>query len=292
MGTNVRTASWAAFLLGMAGTVACSSPPADASFGEDTAALRVDPNVAGKARLYRQLSMRKAGILLTDGILFGFGHEGPTCQMQISRAGACIMATCPSEPVTGWADMGEVRVHGGLSDVSFTPTQAAPYSILTDPFWQGGNVVRVTNTGAPGGIGRSTARLVLPGRATVVNPSVPVGGSTTLQRSSDLLVDWAPPAGPNQGDVLFRVQLWSKVEFGPDGVSVPGQKTSVATCTYPVAAGHGVVPAAAIASIHTDTGALQGDTVYTTLDRAGNRSVVEVQASDSAGLNADVTFVP
>jgi len=212
---------------------------------------------------------------------------------QKSSNRSCMTATSDScsalifAPLAGDAglppitDAGVITVSGGAMPIMLTPQSGGGgYAAFhgTSPLWSGGESITVSAAG--GEVPAFAATTTAPGTATL---TMPAARPTTIARGSDLMLSW------NGSGIGLVEVLLSAASAGMPAVEVH--------CRYPLAAGHGVVPAAILANLPAGS---MGAMVMTTLtpqtvSAGSNWSVdvaLETAAVDQSGasVSSSVTF--
>jgi hypothetical protein len=178
------------------------------------------------------------------------------------------------------ADAGVISVSGGAMPIMLTPQSGGGYAPFhgMSPLWSGGEPITIS---AAGGERRHfAATTTAPGAATL---TMPAERPTTIARGSDLSLSWS-----GSGIGVVEVLL---------SASSAGMPAVEVHCRYPLAAGHGVVPAAILGNLPAGSmGALVMTTLTPqTLSAGGSWSVdvaLETVAVDQSGasVSSSVTF--
>jgi hypothetical protein len=236
-------------------TTADAAAEGDAALGHDagrapdsatTDASDAGPPLRGTHTIYFNESARTATLFQTSlGATFrGAGSPvSPSCR--VSTIGPCAVALCtepkaaaPAQELTGGL-AGEITVRGpgvdaNLSIQSQYPAPGYPTASVNRKQFAPGDLLSVT---APGGLGAPTVpaftspTVAAPSRIVMTMPTLP--GDITLSRTAALPLAWT---GGGAGSVEILVQT-STTQVDSQSI----------VCTFPAAAGTGLVPAAAMA---------------------------------------------
>jgi hypothetical protein len=141
---------------------------------------------------------------------------------------------CRAQEAVANAGAGAVSFSAGTRSFSFfgEPNLAAYKPLSASTFWQGGETLTVTATGAA--VPAFSAQLVTPTVAKLSAPALATGTvNLTLTRTADAPVRWS---GASAGDLVLTI-----VTALPGSWS-PSSRLTI-TCTYPAAQGLGTIPA-------------------------------------------------
>jgi hypothetical protein len=220
------------------------------------------------------------------------GSTSMSAMFQKSSERTCMTATAAScsamifSPLAGDAgvppltDAGVISVAGGMMPVSQPPSSGGvgyPAFRANSLLWSGGESLSISAAG--GEVPAFATTLVAPGATTLTTPAAK---PTAIARGSDLALAWS-----GSGIGLVDVAL-SAAMTGAPAVEVH--------CRFPLAAGHGVVPAAILANVPAGSmGAMVMTTMVPQTLSAGTWSVdvaLETVVVDQAGdgVSSAVTF--
>jgi hypothetical protein len=212
-------------------------------------AASTDAGSAGKAFgqvLVQQSSDPAWTMGWTAGATFTSDWPGPGCVG--SSSGPCQIELCASAPMPPPVLAGTITVTipSRAAAIVMNPDAISTYD---GPMGQGtafraGEPIRFQATGSAGGVPPFDDSLLAPAPVELTQPPVVVGQPIEITRASGMPLSWVPSATSAGG---LYVNLW---------LVRPDQSYAQIECSFPLAAGGAVVPAAALAQLPAGDGAI------------------------------------
>ena len=214
-----------------------------------------------------------------SGAFYAAGVAAPIGALSctFTTTGGCDISDCVHDGGVPTFDGGAKVSAGDLSVVVSGSDGGPPFTHNpstdlylgngTGQWWNGGETVTATATGADGGVPAFTATVMAPTRLVISNP-VSDGGSLIVTRNSPFVVAWAP----GTGTVSVAVQSGTLVG-GHSVKAVCSTNASTGTFTIPASVTNLLLP--------TTTGYVQITNVTST-DKAAGPYSVHLSATHSA----------